>query len=132
MDQQSQTVTDTSGATSNQTGPNVSPDIRDFLLGLIEDSGMADLDEATKNELVQGLYARFDNFMASVILENLSPEDAEAFIRMNEQASPKEEIEQYLRDKMPNSEEVLAKALVDFRDFYLGNQPTDQSAPVNQ
>lgn len=115
----------------------VTPEIQQFLEDLVAEAGLGEMDERVKAEMMQGLYTRLDNFMASVILENLSPEDAEVFIRMNEEKKPKEETEQFLKNKVPNSDQVFAKALVDFRDFYLGNKSNegsanDQSVPASQ
>ena len=51
----------------------------------------------------------------------MPPEKLDEFIKLNEDKRPRKEVDQYMRENMPNSEEVFAKAFVDFRDIYLGN-----------
>ena len=90
---------------------------------------MLELDEAMKNEIVNELYTRLDNFMASTIIDNLPPEAVEEFIKLNEQKKSQAEIEQFLKDKMPNSQEVMTQAFMNFRDMYLGNVSVARNAP---
>jgi len=40
---------------------------------------------------------------------------------MNEDKKSKEEIEQFIKTKLPNSQEVFTNAFIDFRSLYLGN-----------
>lgn len=95
-------------------------DIKNFLEGLISDAGMA-VDEGLKEEMVRELYARLDNYMTGVIVDNLGDEDIEAFIKLNEDKKSKPEVEAFLKTKLPNSKDLFTKAFVDFRNLYLGN-----------
>lgn len=95
-------------------------EIKTYLTGLISDSGMV-LEAQMKEEMLKELFARLDSYMTSVIVEKLSAEDVEVFIKMNEDKKPKEEIEQFIKTKLPNSQEVFTNAFIDFRNLYLGN-----------
>lgn len=113
------------------TTTQIPPEIKTFLEGLLQDAGMLNLDESMHQEMINELYARLDNFIASTIIDNLPAESVEEFIQMNEQKKPQAEIEQYLRDKMPNSEDTMSKAFMDFRDLYLGNVAVSRNAPAS-
>jgi hypothetical protein len=102
-------------------------DIRGFLEGLITDAGMT-VDESLKEEMVRELYARLDNYMTGVIVDNLKDEDVETFIKMNEDKKAKSEIEAYLKTKLPNATELFTKSFVDFRNLYLGNVSAHRQA----
>lgn len=104
-------------------------EVRTFLEGLLTDAGMTTLDEGMRGEMVKELYARLDNYMTSVIVDNLPAEHLDAFIKMNEEKKPRNEVEQFLKEKMPNTQEVFAKAFADFRDLYLGNVTVARNAP---
>lgn len=105
-------------------------DIRKFLEGILQDANMTSLDETMREEMVKELYARLDSYLTSTIVRNLPPENLEEFTRMNEQKRPQPEIEQYLKDHLPNSQEVLSQAFMEFRELYLGNVGVARSAPA--
>lgn len=105
----------------------IPPEIQSFLENLIQDAGITPLDEAMKEEMVLEIYSRFDNFLTTTIIKNMPPEYLDGFIKLNEESRPKEEIEKFMREKMPNSEKVFAKAFIDFRDIYLGNTGVGQA-----
>ena len=98
----------------------VPDEIKTYLEGLISDSGIV-LDDQMKEEMIKELFARLDSYMTSVIVEKLSSEDVEVFIKMNEDKKTKEEIEQFIKTKLPNNQEVFTNAFIDFRSLYLGN-----------
>lgn len=117
--------------TNNPVQPKleIPTEVRTFLEGLLNDAGMTTLDEGMHEEMVKELYARLDNYMTSVIVDNLPAEHLDAFIKMNEEKKPRNEVEQFLKEKMPNATEVFAKAFADFRDLYLGNVTVARNAP---
>lgn len=104
-------------------------EVRTFLEGLVQDSGMLNLEAETREEMIKELYARLDNFITSTIIDNMPPEYVEEFIKMTEQNKSKAEIEGYLKSKVPNAEEILAKAFIEFRNLYLGNITVARNAP---
>ena len=103
-------------------------EVRTFLEGLLQDAGMTTLDDQMREEMVKELYARLDSYITSVIVDNLPAEYLDAFIKMNEEKKPKAEIEQFLKEKMSNATEVLAKAFADFRGLYLSNVTATRNA----
>ena len=104
-------------------------EIRNFLEGLLTDAGMTTLDQEMREQMIKELYKRLDSFIATAIMDNLKPEDLEEFIKLNEEKKSKDEIEQFLRDKIPNSQEIFANVFSDFQSLYLGNVTAARNAP---
>jgi len=124
LDQQNST-----GGAGEVKALDIPPEARTFLEGLLQDSGILNLGEEEKEEMIKELYARLDNFITSTIIDNLPPENMEEFIKMTEQNKSKSEIEAYLNSKMPNAKEVFANAFIEFRNLYLGNVTVARNAP---
>lgn len=97
-------------------------EIRAYLEDLIAEAQVPVFDDKAKEELIQYLFERLDRFLAAKIVENMSPEDTETFIKMNEEQKSREEIDNFIREHMPNAQDVFTRAFVDFRDFYLTAQ----------
>ncbi len=112
------------------TTPEISSDVREFLLGILQDANMHMTDEQMQEEMIKELFVRLDNYIGSVIIDNLQPNDVESFIRMNEENKPREEINKFLKEKMPNAEEVMQKAFIHFREMYLSNVTAARNAPT--
>lgn len=108
----------------------IPPEVKNFLEGLLKDSGMQFTDEGMKEEMIKELYARLDNYLTSVIVDNMPPEHLDEFIKLNEAKKSREEIEGFLKEKMPNSADTFAKAFADFRELYLGNVTAARNAPA--
>lgn len=114
------------------------PEVRTFLEGILQDANMTSSDEQMHEEMLKELFARFDNYMTSSIVENLKEEDMEEFIKMGNDKRPKEEVEKFITEKIPNAQDVFSQAMMDFRDMYLGgvvearNASEQSSPPQNQ
>lgn len=108
------------------------PEIRSFLEGMLQDANITTADEETKEEMIKELFSRFDNYMTSSIVENLKEEDLDEFIKMGDEKKPKEEIEKFITDKIPNASEVFSQAMMTFRDMYLGNVVVHRNQPENE
>lgn len=115
---------------NQQAKLEIPQEIRNFLDGLLKDANMTALDENMREEMIKELYARLDNFITTAIIDNLPPEHLDEFIKLNEEKKPQTEIEQFLKDKMPNSQEVFSSAFSEFRDLYLGNVSLSRNAPA--
>jgi hypothetical protein len=104
-----------------QQGQAIPPEIREFLEAMLQEAQLTTLDDQMKEGMVQELFYQLDNYLTSVIVDSMKPEDLEAFIKLNEERKPKEEIENFVREKVPNAEEIFTQAFVDFRNMYLDN-----------
>lgn len=96
-------------------------ELRQFLEGIINYAHPSGVDEQTKEAIMQELFYQLDNYLANVIAENLTPEDLDAFVKMNEEKKPREEIENFVKQKIPNAQEVFTNAFIKFQKIYIEN-----------
>ncbi|MEK7571456.1 MAG: DUF5663 domain-containing protein [Patescibacteria group bacterium] len=96
-------------------------DIRTYLEGLLAESDTLTLDDSMREDMLQELFVQLENYLTSVIVNNLEPDDLEAFIKMNEEKKSKEEIEQFVQAKLPNAQDIFTNAFIEFRKMYVGN-----------
>ncbi|HVT01223.1 MAG TPA: hypothetical protein VHE53_03245 [Patescibacteria group bacterium] len=109
----------------------IPPEVRTYLEGILKDANMTEMDETMREEMINELFARLDSYMTTVIIDNMPAENIDEFIRLNEEKKPREEIENYLKEKMPNAQDVLTKAFMDFRDMYLSNVTVARNIPAS-
>lgn len=123
--------------TSSQDSPlaQIPPEVIKFLDNLLAEANIVPIDEQMREQLLLELYSRLDNFITTTIMENMPPEKLDEFIKMNEEKRSREELDKFMRENIPDSEMVFAKAFVDFRDIYLGNAGVStnqvQTPPTN-
>lgn len=116
--------------TQNQkTKLEIPQEVRSFLEGILQDANMATLNDAMRGEMINELFARLDSYMTSVIVDKMPPEHLDKFIKMNEEKKSRGEIEAFLKEKMPNTQDVLTRAFMDFREMYLSNVSIARNAP---
>lgn len=121
--------TNSSNLDQEKTDLIISQEVRTYLEGLLEDAGMVMTDDLLKEEMIKEIYVRLDNYLTTTIIDNLPSEDLDTFIKMNTEKRSKEEIENFLKEKMPNYKSVLADAFADFRNQYLGSVTAARNAP---
>lgn len=108
---------------TKQTGKiEIPDDVRKYLESLLYDTHITLLDEEMMEEMIEEIYKRLDSYLAATIANKLPPEYLEEFIKMNDEKKPKEEVEQFLKERMPNADQVFADAFIEFRNLYLGNK----------
>ena len=100
--------------------------------GILTDANMTFTDDAMHEEMINELFARLDNYVAGIIVDNLPPANMDEFIKLNEEKSSQAEVETYLKEKVPNAQEILTKAFLDFRDTYLSNVTVARNAPKTE
>lgn len=106
-------------------------EVRAFLEGLLDDAQMVSLNDKMREDMISELYTRLDNFITTTIVDNMPSEHLEAFIKLNEEKRPQDEIETFLKEKMPNYKEVFNEAFAKFRNLYLGNVALERNKPAN-
>jgi len=105
-------------------------DIKQFLESIIDESKIEVLDEHMRQGMVQELYAQLDNYLASIITDQLKGEDLDVFVRMNQERKSKEEIEAYIKEKVPNAQEIFTNAFADFKNLYLESVTAAKANPT--
>lgn len=114
--------------------PQIPPDTKVFLENLLEDAGMT-LTPELKEAMILDLYSRLEKKLIADAIENMKPEDVEAFTQMIQTSANKEQIEQFINSHLPNAKEVFMQSLVDFRTYFLaGTQqvPQNTEAPKQE
>ncbi len=96
------------------------PNIKKFLEGLLVEAGMSELPEAEREQMIQDLYIRLEDKLMLSVLEAL-PEDKRADFqgRIEADDMSAEQVEQYIRENLPNYQQVFAQAFAHFRELYL-------------
>lgn len=109
--------------------PEIPAEIRSYLEGILADANMQALDDDLKEEMIKELYVRLDNYITSVLVDNLPEEHMDEFVKLNDSLKDKAEIEAFLKEKIPNVEKVFTDAFIAFRDLYLGGVGAYRNAP---
>lgn len=99
--------------------PQTLPSLQVFIEGLIKEKGLEDLDPEILTQLKEDLQKRLENIINATILENLPSEKLPEFEKLLDSGADDEMIQSFCRENIPNLDEVIAKALLDFRRSYL-------------
>lgn len=108
----------------------IPPEIRQFLEQLLKESEMLTLDDQMKEGMIEELFYQLENYLVTVIVDHLQPDDLEKFIAMNQEKKSKEEIEQFVNEKVPNAQEIFTNAFLEFKKMYLEDITTAKSKQV--
>lgn len=104
---------------NNTALPQIPSDVREFLEELLVESDMGTLEKSMYEDLMKQLYEQLDRFITAKIVEAMPEKHLDEFIKMNEEQRPRQEIEQFLSEKLPNTKDVFTQAFIQFREFYL-------------
>lgn len=97
-----------------------SQSISGFVDKLIEEKKIQDLDSEVLLQIKSDLMDRMEERINATILENIPSEKIEEFSDLLDGSSA-EDIQLYCRRNIPNLDEVIAQALLEFRNTYLSN-----------
>src|SRR5437867_7283471 len=96
----------------NPTMP-IPPEIKAYLETILQEAGVAE-NERTEEKL-HDLFLRLDTYLAEILVSNLNPTDLEVFIQMNKEKRTKEELEQFIKEKLPNAQSLLSNSFGEFK-----------------
>lgn len=96
----------------------------EYIQQLLNDAGLPDsVDPEVRAQLVSDLQERAINLMNRRLIEAMSDEDIEAFNKLlDEQPNNAEAMQQFITDHVPNSQQVVTAAMLEFRALYLGTK----------
>ena len=114
---------------SQKSDLQIPAEVREFLEGILKDASMTYADETMHEELINELFVRLDSYMTSVLVDALPAEKLDEFMKMNEENKSREDIENYIRENVPNAQDLLTKAFMNFRDLYLQGVTVARNAP---
>ncbi len=100
----------------------ISSEIQTYLETLIKTAQIPVYDEETKKQVVRELFIRFDKFLSLKIMERLTQDNMKTFLQMLEDKKTPEEMNNFLLSCLPQVDDIIANAFIDFRDFYLTAQ----------
>jgi len=90
-----------------------------FLQRMLDDGGMKDVEPEIKNQMLNDLRARLENKLFATMVMKLPEVDLPALDQLiTAQAGP-QQIQQFLRQRIPNLEEIVAEAMLEFRKEYV-------------
>lgn len=121
ISQSAQNVSQHSQTASKDPQENIQipAEVRGYLEDILLASNMTPANDIMKEVMLQQLFSRLDKYIALRLVELLQPEDAEVFIKMNEEKKTKEEIETFLQSHIPDVQQQFTNILLDFQDAYM-------------
>lgn len=97
---------------------NQSQDISEFIRRLVEEKNFESVDLEVMRQIKSDLTERVEDRINATILENMPKEKLEQFSVLLDSANS-EEIQAFCQSNIANLDEVIAQALVDFRNTYI-------------
>lgn len=94
-------------------------DIKAFLESILDEAGMAELEEEQKRGMLVDLYRLLDKFLFKTLLSHIPAESIDEFTDHFGILTTMEERQKYLLEKVPNASELISQALMDFKTTYL-------------
>lgn len=89
-----------------------------FIDRLIEEKQLGILETEVKEQIKSDLSGRIEKRINAVILENMPADKLEEFDRLLD-IGDSEEIQKFCHENIFNLDELIAEALIDFREVYL-------------
>lgn len=91
-----------------------------FVDKLIEEKGLSSMADDVLTQMKADLLSRVEDRVNAEMLEALPSEKVEAFEELlNQESSTGDDVSSYLKENIPQFDEVLANALMGFRHTYL-------------
>ena len=93
--------------------------LESFIDKLIDDQQFASLDAEVRAQLHSDLMSRAEDYINAALLMALSDDDRKEFEQLVEKNSEAGELQSYLNTHIENPSEVVAAALIKFREAYV-------------
>lgn len=93
-------------------------DIKGFVDTLIEEKQIPELDSDVLNQMKLDLEDRVESLINARILQNIPSDSLEEFEKKLDEETD-ENVMIFCKEKIPNLDEIIANALMDFRKIYL-------------
>lgn len=90
-----------------------------FLEQVLDDGGMKDVEPGLKGQMLQDLRTRLQNNLFATIVTKLPEEDLPAFEALVSKPAPQADVQQFIRQRLPNLDQLLAEAMLNFRKQYV-------------
>jgi hypothetical protein len=95
-----------------------------YLNQLLSDQGVpADVDPEVRQELYNELASRVSDFINRRLVENMEESALPEFgTLLDQEPVDQQKLQQFMTDHVPNSNDIVTKALLEFRSIYLGER----------
>lgn len=97
---------------------SIPADARAFLEKVLDQTNPTFTSPEEKEDVILELYDQLDALMTSRMLERLTPEEVTIYTQMITDKRPQVEIQSYLMSKIPDLQDVMQKAMIEFHELY--------------
>ena len=104
---------------TNMSNQNFSPAVEQFVDRLLAEKKLANLEPETLQQAKADLAARAEDKIKAAIFDNIPADKLEEFNRLMEQPDA-EALQSFIKASIPDLEQLVAQALMEFRASYLG------------
>ena len=94
--------------------------VSDFLNLLLDEGGMATVSPEVRAQMLNDLRVRLNEKIFAMILSQLDDKKVTEFRKLTEEKASSEELEKFIDDNVPNSQDFFSQVFMSFRDDYLG------------
>jgi len=99
-----------------------SAEIQKFLEELLEEANIKNPTPELKEAMIGDLSGRLEQWLMMTVAKHLEPEDGAALEKLLEQKVSQDEIQSFLGQRIPDINTIIAQAMLDFKNAYLGNK----------
>ncbi len=93
--------------------------LEDFVNKLLEEKGLTNLDPDILAEAKKDILEKAEDKIKATIFENMPEDKLDEFNSLME-ANNEKNLQDFIKENISNIEELIAQALLDFKNTYLG------------
>lgn len=90
-----------------------------FLERLLDDGGMRELEPDVRAQMLEDLRLRFQNKLFAAVVMKLPERELPALDELITAKTPAPQIQEFLRTRIENLDQVMADAMIEFRKLYV-------------
>lgn len=95
-----------------------------FIKDLLKEKGLpANLEPAVYDRLVKDLSERVEKIVNKRLIDSLSDEQFDQLEKLSASSPNEQAVQDFINANVPNKDKIVALALAEFRQLYLGNAP---------
>lgn len=95
-------------------------DINSYVDNLIEEKGLAYLDENVQLQMKNDLATRVENRIHAILATNMPEANRAEFEKLIDSEASDEEVQKFCSEKIPNLQDLIMVDLAQFQSVYLG------------
>lgn len=90
-----------------------------FLERMLDDGGMKDLEAEVREQMLADLRSRLQNALFATVVMKLPEAELPAFNALIERNAPSTQLQEFIRERISNLDDVIAQAMLEFRKQYV-------------